>query len=332
MSARSSFLSPRFDPEGPGAALAVAVDGRPVQVECIGFADIAQQIPITPDTRFDLASVSKTFTAALLLRLAAAGRVDVNGPAADWLPALGRPASGRPITLRDLLAHTSGLPDYLADGMDTPPERTAVRSILDELPRWGAAARPGITHAYANTNYVLLAQVIEAVTGTPFTEACAKELFAPLGLAHTAVCPDPPAGTVAIGYVQDQYGVPRWDVSEPMPLETVGDGGVVSSLTDLLRWHEALWSGEAVPEPWWTRMRTPSRLDSGEPIPYGLALQVEQDAGGRTWVGHGGSWVCSTVLVGRYVEQRTTVLLLANDPLAPVARIAPRAAALLGNG
>jgi CubicO group peptidase (beta-lactamase class C family) len=135
----------RFFPAGgPGAAAAVARGGTITRLECVGRADVDSGEPIGPGTAFDLASVTKTFTAAAILLWAERGRLHLDDPVGRHLPGFGPPpADARAITVRDLLWHTSGLPDYLAEcPTDEWPDLTA-EWVLDRARGWAAAAHPG---------------------------------------------------------------------------------------------------------------------------------------------------------------------------------------------
>ena len=318
------------DPHGPGVAAAVLTDDQPPRIVCRGRADLERDEPVTEDTVFELASLTKVMTATAVMRLVESGDLALDAPASDDLDALGQPSEGRPITVGDLLAHTSGLEDYLKEGMATPPEQATPEAIREALPAWGAAARPGIAHAYANTNYVVLAWLIEAVTGQTFPAYLQAVLFEPLGLRHTAVlgAGDPPEA-VAQGYQQVGYGLPDYLPAEVIPLETLGDGGIVSTLRDLIRFQTAFWQGRVISHATRDRMTVAGTLDSGETFPYGLGLQVEQGANDQFWIGHGGSWTNATHLMGRYTAQRASVIVLTNEFMAPVERISQRIAASL---
>ncbi|MEE4331810.1 MAG: serine hydrolase domain-containing protein, partial [Wenzhouxiangella sp.] len=110
--------------------------------------------------------------------------------------------------------------------------------------------------------------------------------------------------------------------------ETLGDGGLYSCLSDLLRWQSLFRAGEVLSRSTLERMKRPGRLDSGEEFEYGLGLQIERRAGGRSWWGHSGSWTQSAVMIGRYPEQQLSVIVLSNEFMAPVERISQRAAAM----
>ncbi|MEM1203990.1 MAG: serine hydrolase domain-containing protein [Acidobacteriota bacterium] len=322
----STILDYYFGPSGPGAALAVAADGREPHFQCRGVADLATGRPITADTVFDLASASKPFTAAAVLRLAERGDLDLDAEAHLHLPCLEPSPTGRGIRIRDLLAHTSDLPDYLAEGMFTDPADTTPDSVLARLPAWSRDARPGLRFDYSNTNYVALAWLVEEISGVSFAAFVDRELTAPLGLDSTFVLDAETSHRLrtidgALGYRDDGYGLSDYAPSDDFPVTTVGDGNVHSSLRDLVRWQGALFAGEVLAPKTLEGMLTPGRTDDGGSFPYGLGMQVENRTGTGTWWGHGGSWTQSTTLVGRYHGAGISVVVLSNETMAPVERL-----------
>ena len=293
-----TILRHYFSPVGPGAALAVAVEGETPHVECCGLADIQQGIEITPDTVFDLASASKVFTATGIMLLVERGCLELTAPVGNYLPLIEKSEAQRPITIRDLLSHTSGLPDYLESGMYADVDQVSPDYVAGQLPAWWREARPGENHNYCNTNYFVLSKVIESVTGLGFAEFIRSNLVDPFGLRSTFVGAVKDSTRIARGYRNPGYGLPLVRPSDEFELETLGDGGVLSSLSDLIRWQSLLWNGEVVSKQSLMLMQTPGQLESGEHFEYGFGLQVERREGGHTWCGHGGSWTSTTIMIG----------------------------------
>jgi CubicO group peptidase (beta-lactamase class C family) len=315
-----------FSPVGPGAALAVAVEGKAPHIECCGLADIQQGIEITPDTVFDLASASKTFTATGIMQLIEQGCLELTAPVGNYLPLVETSKARRPITIKDLLSHTSGLPDYLESGMYAAVDQVSPDYVASQLPAWSWEARPGENHNYCNTNYFVLSKVIESITGLGYAEFVRLNLLNPFGLRSTFVLgavKDPTR--IVKGYRNSGYGLSLVEPSDEFELETLGDGGVLSSLSDLIRWQSLLWNGEIISKQSLALMQTPGQLESGEHFEYGLGLQVERREGGHIWCGHGGSWTSTTIMIGRYMNERTSVIVLSNEVMAPVERISQRA-------
>ncbi len=318
-----------FDLTGPGAALAiVGKTGAPI-IECVGLSDIGAGVPITPDTEFELASASKIVTATAVMQLVEQKRLELGSPVSDFISEWEDSSKARPVTIKDLLSHTSGLTDYLEAGMYTPPDRMTAAFVMGHLPEWSLAALPGKQHQYSNTNYFVLARVVEALSRSTFSEFVEENLFRRFDLLSTSVHPgETPASSVATGYRNLGYGLPFVVPNDTMEIDTNGDGGVRSTLNDLIRWQSLFWGCQIVTEQSLVQMRTAGTLDSGKTFEYGIGLQVESRGSGDIWCGHGGSWTNTTTLIGRYLNVGIDVIVLSNEFMAPVERISQCAASL----
>lgn len=306
----------------PGAAVLVVKDGEIVHSKGYGYAELDEHRPITPNTPFRLASVSKHFTAAAIMCLADEGVLDYDDPVTRWLPGLDAYAG---VTIRHLLTHTAGLPDYY-DVIDT---RAGMPTNADTLHQLAAMARPvfapGERWEYSNPAYEMLPLIVEAASGRRFAVFMHEWIFVPAGMRHAAIFdetePDIP-GRV-IGYEPDGDGFKPNDYD---PLNhIIGSGGMYASLEDFYHWDQALYgdavlSRAAVEEAW-----TPAILNDGESTDYGFGWRVEARDGHRV-VRHGGSWVGFRTHIARWPEQRFTVVVLSNradfDAEAHVDRIA----------
>ena len=269
----------------PGCAVSAVVDGEVVFEGGYGTAGIATGEAIDAGTTFDIASVSKQFTAAAVYLLADRGALELEDEVHEHLPEL--PDYGAPVTLDDLVHHTSGLTDYtelLAEDFEDTDLTTTAQAMdavaeADEL-----AFEPGTAFEYSNTNYFLLGQVVERVDGRTLAEFLADEVFAPLGMDHTVVRDD--ADLVvddgAEGYAVDGDGgfapnTTNW--------EQAGDGAVWSSVRDLQRWAANLESftvgGPALEE----GLLTPGPVLDEEGYGYGGGLTL-----GDGLIEHSGAW------------------------------------------
>jgi CubicO group peptidase (beta-lactamase class C family) len=219
---------------------AVRRDGVTVAERAGGMADRDLGLPVAPGTRFQIASVSKQFTAAAVLLLASRSRLALDDPVGRWLG--GGPPGWESITVAHLLAHTSGLghwPDY--PGLDVYARIEAA----DELAFFQARpllSAPGSRYRYSSPGYVLLAWIVERVTGQPYAGFLAGEVFGPLGLT-SASAGDPPGGPgMARGY---RAGEPL--ASADLATVSIGAGDLWCSVPDLLRWDEAIGGDELLP-------------------------------------------------------------------------------------
>ncbi len=320
MSTTMNILNHYFTSEGPGAAVAIIDPGYEPVIECFGMADIDRGIPIDAQTLFDLASVGKLITATLVLKLIENQRLSMDMPVAELLEEMSNQKSGRAVTIRDLLWHTSGLPDYLAEGKYTETDAVSLQSVLDRLGTWSMTAQPGLEFMYSNTNYLLLAEICSRVCGEPFESCLSTQLLEPFALEgmHTVTqdIQDLPA---ASGYVYCGSGLPTVEQTGWM-IETLGDGGIYSSAESLARFMTLLFSDQIVSESTRRLMCTRGQTDDGTPFDYGCGIQLE-GGDAASWYGHGGSWVGTTTLAGCYSPENRIVIILSNEEMAPVERL-----------
>jgi CubicO group peptidase (beta-lactamase class C family) len=286
-------------------AILVASGGRVVYRR--GFGDASgesrRRTPFTPATSSCLASVSKPFTALAIMMLHERRRLSYDDPVARHLPELSRYAPA--VTIRQLLTHTSGIPDYSSDLDIERPGLTNADVLRAVIERGQVRFPPGQRYEYSNTGYVLLALVVERVTGRPFADFLRAEILAPLGMTHTFLQTDPrqkPPGA-AVGY--DAFG----NVSDYMAVLT-GDGGMYSSVDDLYAFDRALYTDRLVRQPTLAEAFTPGAVREGTTT-YGLGWNVADDAGGkRVW--HTGNTAGFRAFIERRLGDRSVVIMLTN--------------------
>lgn len=283
------------DADEPGFAWALWRGGAIVSSGARGMADLERDVPLSVDSRFRIASTSKQFTAASILALVEDGTLDLETPVHEIVEELH--AFDPPVRLRHLVAHQSGLPDYLflMDLKGYPPALPySFDEVLDVLSRIERTIfEPGSDYAYSNTNYLLMSEVVRRASGSSLRAFAHERLFAPLGMQHThygddrdELVPDR-----ALGYARGTDGAWRLSLT---PLELVGDGGVFTTVGDLFRWTQdmrverdervGVFDADAV-----ERQLTPFARGEG-PGDYAFGLLVERVADGRL-VSHGGAFV-----------------------------------------
>jgi CubicO group peptidase (beta-lactamase class C family) len=302
----------------PGCALAVVDHGRVVMARGYGFADLGRRLPITPRTRFDIASTSKQFTAASVLLLAARGRLSLDDDVRKYVPEL--PRHDTPITLNHLLHHSSGLPNYIDLLAASGKRYEEVTTDDDALAALAAAPQlqfpPGTAFRYNDSGYFLLSLVVKRVTGRSLREFAAENLFAPLGMTDTRIVDDLTREVPgrAVPYERDGGFRPlasAW--------EQTGDGGVNSTVLDLAKWDASFYSGAVGGKALVAAMTTPGSLANGSPLPYGGGLFLDRFRGQRR-VRHPGSWrgFCSELmrLPGRHLSVITLCNVGDADPAA----------------
>src|SRR5690606_17438343 len=298
-----------YDGNVPGAAVLVLRDGEPVVRRGYGLADVENGIPVTAQTNFRLASISKAFTAATILLLAEDGLLSVEDPVRKWLPSLPEVADG--ITIHHLLSHTSGLIDYedvMPEGLDRQVRDADVLTILEGQDR--LYFEPGTEYRYSNSAYALLTLIAEAATGERYADVLRARIFEPLGMDNSVAFEDG-ISTVANRAYGHSLVDGAWERTDQSPTSAVlGDGGIYSSLDDMARWDAALYDNRLLSDD--TRAlafgnQTQVDVDEDNVDAYGYGWRLD---GGRLW--HSGETMGFRNVIIRDPEHRTTVLVLTN--------------------
>ena len=284
----------------PGAILHVSHPDQGTHAVAAGVADIQTTAPLAPDARFRAGSIAKPFVAAVVLQLVGEGRLSLDDTMAELLPddVTARFAGSDRITLRMLLDHTSGIPEWLSDeviGMIAadPAKIWDVREFLDLAAAQSPAFAPGAGWGYSNTDYNLLGLVIERATGGSWREAVRTRVIAPLGLTSTTL---PERGDVAIaGAFMHGYGLIGGSVVDlsfidPSMAGAAGGGALVTTVGDLATFLAALRSGKLFKDPATFGEMTGFVAAEGEGgrVGYGLGLEKYALPGGIEMIGHSG--------------------------------------------
>jgi len=241
------ILSAEYPAGEPGAAVLVSKGGKVILKKGYGLADTERKAPVTPDTVFRLASLTKSFTGTAILMLAEQGKLDFQDPVAKFFP--GNPAAGRGIAVWHLLTHTSGLADYLdrPDFMDWVRHEYTVEQLIDSFRDRAPSFVPGAKNAYCNSNYILLGAIVEKLSGVGFGEFVKANIFDPLGMKST-LCngslKDAPRLAAAYEPARTPDDKPDWSrflLARPYTMKALyAAGGCLSSVEDLARFNEAL--------------------------------------------------------------------------------------------
>ncbi len=315
--------------ETPGVVVAIAKDGETIFARGYGMASLEHGIALQPETVTESGSVAKQFTAAAVVLLAQRGKLSLDDPIRKHLPEL--PAAlAEKITVRMLLNHTSGLRDI--HGLFDLLGRPSYSSFHDnaEVVRVMSRQRdlnftPGAEYLYCNASYVLAAVIVERAGGQPFGAFCTEHLFQPRGMTRTrwrdeftAVIPGR-----ATGYAPRAGG--GYVIDTPYS-NLVGNGGLLTTVVDLLKWNASL---DGATGEWGAVVRalqTPSKLNDGRVLDYGLGLTVDDHAGVQE-ISHGGATSGFKTFLARFPERKVSFALLGNagefNP-APVARALTR--------
>jgi CubicO group peptidase (beta-lactamase class C family) len=329
----SSFASMRGD--RPGCAVGVARTGLPVLERAYGMADLEHGVPLTPASIFESGSLAKQFTAAAMVLLAQDGKLSLDDDVRRYLPEL--PDFGSRITIRHLLTHTSGLREQwsLLALTGNPPgsQVHTLSTILDLVSRQRALNFvPGSEFFYTNTGYALAAIIVQRVSGRSLPDFTAERLFKPLRMSHTQWRDDFRRVVIgrALAYAAEPFGY-----REDMPFTNViGNGGLLTTVDDLLRWNTFLDAPETIPggASLVSTLQTRGHLNSGKQTSYGLGLEI-LSLEGEPMISHSGSTAGYKTWLGRLPRQHISVALLCNDGADDIpqlgARIAARALAQL---
>lgn len=306
-----ALLAPWAEGGGPGATLGIVLEGALAVHRHAGLASIEHGVPIGPGTRFRIASVSKQFTCAAILMLAAEGRLSLEEEARAYLPEL--PALADRVTVAHLMHNTSGIRDMLEilrqGGADlgTP---VLLRDLVEGICRQRTLNfTPGTRFLYSNSNFLLLGLIVERLTGTKLEDFLEARLLAPLGMRDTRMTPDVQQAIprLATGYLADDTGGWR---RAPHAFPLHGEGGLVSSVQDLALWSHNF-TTRRVGAGWLDGLTAQAPFPDGSPNRYARGLVVRPYRGLET-VSHGGLWPGYRTEFLRVPALGVTVIAIAN--------------------
>lgn len=310
-------LLKKFSSKAPGCAYIASLDSGVTYKGAVGLASIEKNLPITTKTVFNVASVSKQFTAFSILLLEQEGRLSLDDSIVKFVPSIG--AYAEPVTLRQLIHHTGGLVDYmeLAEVENIKyTDKLTVEESLKHLTGHQIARFPvGTKFEYSNTGYFLLSQVIEKVSGKSLCQFTKDCIFGPLNMrATTIVDYYPTTVAIASGYSKDEQGI--YKIYES-PWEHTGDGAVHTTVEDLVKWGENLTTGTVGGKDLVKRMSEIGLKVSptGEMIidneDYAFGLRVTEGFNCR-YLEHSGSWAGYRSHFMRFPEEYLSVAVLSN--------------------
>jgi D-aminopeptidase len=301
--------------DAPGCVVGVQRRGAAVFRGAYGLASLELAVPLTPRTRFRVASVTKQFTVTAVLMLAAQGRLSLDDEIHVHLPELA--PLPQAVTLEHLMRNTSGLPDFLemlrlgGVGLDADIDRAAMLRRIARNRHLNFA--PGSRFLYSNTNFLLLGLVVERIVGCSLGDFLQRRVFAPLGMRQTVleVVHDTPLPGLATPYVSDGSG--GWRRARH-GFEHGGEGGLVSCIDDLLIWTAALGRDEPGPLPagLLAQLSSPTLLTQGADSPYARGLEHSQ-LDGRRYVGHGGLWPGFRTELLHLPDEALSVVVISNS-------------------
>lgn len=301
----------------PGLAVGVYSRGTVLLAKGYGLANMELNVPVKPETIFQSGSVGKQFVSATIMMLVEEGKVSLDDSITKYFP--DAPATWKPILVRNLLSHTSGLAEYESDERTGPkgPFYLRLDFTEDELATKIEAMpiewAPGSKWAYRNTNYVLLGIMIHKITGKPYPEILAERIFKPLGMTSTRLISDAdiiPNRSSGYEIRDGQLKNQEW-VSPTF--NSTADGALYFNVLDLAKWDAALYTTQLLKQSSLDRIWTVYPLNDGKPNPgsYGFGWSIgEQNHHKR--IEHSGAWQGFTCDISRYPDDNIAVVVLTN--------------------
>jgi len=303
-------------------AVLVAEHGKVIYDKSFGIANIETKEKIKPNSQFRLGSVSKQFTSMAIMMLKERGKLNYDDDIRKFLPELPYPG----ITIRHLLTHTSGLPDYMMlfdENWDQDKEDASERKIATNKDALNLFAKyhpevlfkPGEQWEYSNTGYVMLALVIERASGKEFDQFLNDNIFKPLRMSHTLVfspLKDHKMERRVYGYQLELDGVTYSENDFNYLNGIAGDGGIYSTTKDLFKWDQSLYTEKLVNKSTLKEAFTPVKFNNDSTYKYGFGWRIDKTKGGKMKVSHTGGWVGFRTSIDREIEHKNTIIILTN--------------------
>ncbi len=296
----------------PGCALAVIHEGEIIYKRGYGMASLEFGVPITPQTVFQIGSISKQFTALAIALLAHEGKISLDDDVRIYIPEL--PDFGDTITIRHLVHHTSGLrgiDELIALAGDRLDDVTLVQDTLGYLAlQRSLNFKPGEKFLYCNTGYTLMAQIVERVSAMTMHEFCEQRLFAPLGMRNTIFHDQ--YKMVVPGFAQSYVAAGEGQFQKECLMHALpGSTSLLTTVEDLLYWDREFYRAQVVGEDVIRQMHQQGVLNNGKTIEYAFGIGISQYRGLKT-VSHSGSDAGFRAMLLRFPEQQFSVIILSN--------------------
>ncbi len=307
----------------PGLALAVMRNGHLIRAQGYGFANLEHHVPVHPDTVFKSGALGKQFTAAAVMLLVEDGKLKLDESIRTYLPEA--PETWAPITIRQLLNHTSGLAPFPAGDFRADYTEEELLGNIYPLPIMFTA---GSRWGYSYSGYVVLGCVISRITGEHYSNLLAKRVFAPLEMQtarlinEIAIVPNR-----ANGYVLNDGELQNPEWVSPTANSTA-DGALYLSVLDYARWEAGMTEGKILKAQSWAEVARPAKLANGRTYPYGFGWYLEHEAGQDIWY-HSGEWQGFKTAAIRYLGDGLTLVALANGDAANPEKILRHVAGML---
>jgi CubicO group peptidase (beta-lactamase class C family) len=303
----SHFFDSTLLRRGFNGGILVAKDGAILYEKYAGYADLRTKDPFTDSTSTHIASSGKTFTGMAILRMVQENKLSLDDPLEKFFP--GFPYAG--VTVKMLLNHRSGMPNYLyfMPKKEWKDRQVTNADVLNYLitAKPNRSASPDRRFSYSNTNYVLLALIIEKISGKPFPEFMKWQFFEPLGMTHTFVYSVSDTTKVICSYE------PNGRVWTNDFLEgTYGDKNIYSTPKDLLKWDQAFYTDQIIRKTLLDSAFTPYSNERPSVHNYGLGWRLLMIPNGKKVVYHNGRWHGFNAAFARLIDEKVTIIILGN--------------------
>ena len=308
----------------PGVAIGIVNKGE-VTARGYGYANVEHLVPVSDATIFQSGSLGKMFTAAAVMLMVEDGKLALADPITKFFP--NAPASWKALTVRHLLTHTSGIPDYTTSTFDYRKDYTEdeLAQLAFEQPLEFPA---GLRWNYSNTGYALLGFIVRRVSGQFYGDVLAERIFKPLGMKTARVISEEdivPHRAAGYRLVKGEIKNQEWVAPQ---LNTTADGSLYWSVRDLLAWDAAVRHRAILKRESWEQILTPVRLNSGKSYPYGFGWSLDQ-RDHQPLQQHSGSWQGFQTQLSRFVGADLSIIVLANLAQAETSRFVDGIAAII---
>lgn len=305
-----TFFTNRSLHNGFSGSVLVSVSGKPIYEKCFGYCDYRSKDLMHDTAAFQLASVSKNFTATAILWCVERGMLSLNDTLQKFFPKM--PYKG--VRVQDLLDHRSGLPNYLyfcSGGVVDQTKYLDNQKVIEVMIKTHpvAAARPNKRFEYCNTNYVLLASIVEQVSGKKFKDFMQQTFFDPLGMKHTFIYDyrDSTDRKIAISYNT------KWQIQHDDCFDgVVGDKGVYSTVHDMFIWDKAFYDGKLLSQDMLKEAYAPRSFEKPGVRNYGYGWRLLKKPDNNYLVYHNGWWHGNNTVFCRNIQDTTAIIILSN--------------------
>jgi CubicO group peptidase (beta-lactamase class C family) len=293
---------------GFNGGILIAKDGAVIYEKYAGFSDLRTKEPMTDSTMLHIASAGKTFTGMAILRMIQENKLSLNDSLEKFFPAFPYPG----VTVKMLLSHRSGLPNYVYfipnsnwDKKQYATNADVLNQLYTEKPKRIFA--PGTRFTYSNTNFVLLAMIIEKLSGQAFPDYMRTKIFEPLGMKHTYVFTLKDSLTATQSF-QPNGALWQYDCLEG----TYGDKNIYTTPQDLLKWDQAFYTDQLINKALLDSAFTPYSLERPSMHNYGLAWRLLMIPNGKKVIYHNGRWHGFNAAFARLTDEKVTIIILGN--------------------